>query len=140
MIGYLLLNFSWQEQRHVLFKVTLRSRPFQITLYSRACNISLFNPARSGPGLWNNLYFLSSECSFCISTSLPMQFVQKRAQRLRISFLDARLSHGRPRFQWTLSRNLPTTGFYDSVDSGRIRHCSRFLFAVYPRVRVWLCE
>ena len=47
---------------------------------------------------------------------------------LRISFLDARLSHGQARFQWTLSRNLPTTGFYDSVDSGRVRHRSRFLF------------
>ena len=45
-----------------------------------------FNPVRSGPGLWNHFYFLSSACSFCISTSLPMQFVQKRAHRsLRIS-------------------------------------------------------
>ena len=52
---------------------------------------------------------------------------------LRISFLDARLSFGQPRFQCTLSRNSPTTGFYDSVDSGRVRHRSRFL--LFPATR-----
>ena len=56
---------------------------------------------------------------------------------LRISFLDARLSHWQPRFQWTLSRSLPTTGFYDSVDSGQVRHCSWFLFRLEFILGFW---
>ena len=74
--------------------------------------------------------------SFCISTSLPMQFVQKPAQKSTNIVLGCEVVTRRPqpRFQWTLSRSLPTTGFYDSVDSGRVRHRSRFLLNLdlYP--------
>ena len=95
--------------------------------FSRRAEIK---PARSGPGLWIHFEFLWSACSFCISICiaflLPMQFVQKRAQKSTI------IVHGceQPRFQWTLSRSLPTTGFYDSVYSSRVRHRSRFLLYV----------
>ena len=60
------------------------------------------NPARSGPGLWNHFLFLSSACSFCISTSLPMQFVRKRAQKSTNIVLGCEVVR-------TTSHNLPRT-------------------------------
>ena len=74
--------------------------------------------------------------SFCISTSLPMQFVQKRAHRSTNIVLGCEVV--------TLTTSLPvdfvqklfTTGLDDPVDLGPFGHRSRFLFQsqqVYQR-------
>ena len=85
----------------------------------------------------NHFQFLSSACSFCIYTSLPMQFVQQHAQKSMNIVLGCEVVTRTTSPPVDFVHKLAYNWFLRfCADSGRVRYRSRFLLQVVKRTAV----